>query len=260
MSLQFGDVSVEVGDDHVALVEFHRPPNNFMDIGLLNSIADAYAMLDADDACRAIVLAAEGKHFCGGADFSAPNDPELMDDDEAPSLYQVGTKLFRNAKPVVAAVQGAAIGGGMGLACTADFRVGCPDVRMAAVFARLGFHHGFGLTASLPWLIGQQRALELLYTGRRIDGVEAASMGLLDRLVDRSEVRDVARAMAADIAVSAPAAVQSIRQTMRGPLAEAVPVVAAREGAEQTRLRRTEDFAEGVLAMSERRAPRFTGR
>jgi 2-(1,2-epoxy-1,2-dihydrophenyl)acetyl-CoA isomerase len=260
MSEQFGDISVDIGEDYVALVEIHRPPNNFMDIALLSSLSDAYSALDADDSCRAVVLATEGKHFCGGADFSAPNDPDLMDDEEAPSLYQVGTRLFRNTKPVVAAVQGSAIGGGMGLACSADFRIGCSEVRMAAVFARLGFHHGFGLTVSLPLLVGHQRALELLYTGRRVNGEEAAALGLLDQIVDRSEVRSAAWTLAAEIAKSSPAAIRSIRETMRGPIAIAVSDAAVREGTEQTRLRRTEDFAEGVSAMSARREPKFTGR
>ena len=154
-------------------------------------------------------------------------------------------------------MQGAAIGGGLGLALAADFRVVAPEARLSANFARLGFHQGFGLSVTLPRLVGHQRAAELLYTGRRVDGDEALAMGLADRLVPLDEVRDAAFAFAADIAASAPLAVESIRATLRGDLAEQVAAATDHEMAEQLRLRRTADFAEGAKAMSERRTPRF---
>jgi enoyl-CoA hydratase/carnithine racemase len=161
---------------------------------------------------------------------------------------------------VVAAIQGAAIGGGLGLACSADFRVACPEARFSANFARLGFHHGFGLSVTLPDIVGQQHALTLLYTGRRVPGDEAARIGLCDRLVEAGDVRAEAHALAADIAASAPLAVRAIRVTMRGALADRVAAAMAREAEEQDRLRRTSDWSEGVRAAAERRAPRFEGR
>ena len=259
MAQQFGDVTVEVGDDHVALVEIHRPPSNFFDVNLIQSLAEAYRTLDADPACRSILLASEGKHFCAGADFSAQSNAERLPEEGAASLYREAVRLFRSEKPVVAVVQGAAIGGGLGLACSADFRVAAPEARFAANFAQLGFHHGFGLTVTLPLITGQQRALELLYVGRRIPGEEAYRIGLCDRVAPLAEVRDRGRELAAEIATSGPLAVRSIRQTMRGHLADAVAAATDREDAEQIRLRTTNDFAEGVRATAERRTPRFTG-
>jgi 2-(1,2-epoxy-1,2-dihydrophenyl)acetyl-CoA isomerase len=256
---QFGDVSVQVGDDFVAEVEIHRPPSNFFDVQLIRNLADAYTALDADASCRAVLLASEGKHFCAGADFSAQSRAEALPEEGAASLYREAVRLFRGQKPVVAAVQGAAVGGGLGLACSADFRVAAPEARFSANFAQLGFHQGFGLSVTLPAIVGQQRALELLYIGRRITGEEAHSIGLCDRLVPLPELRARARELAAEIATSGPLAVLSIRQTMRGHLADAVAVATDREDAEQIRLRTTADFAEGVRAMAERRAPRFTG-
>jgi enoyl-CoA hydratase/carnithine racemase len=141
-----------------------------------------------------------------------------------------------------------------------DFRVAAPESRFSANFARLGFHHGFGLTVTLPALVGQQRALELLYTGRRVPGEDAHAMGLVDRLVAADDLRDQARALAAEIAVSAPLAVDSIRQTMRGELASRIRAATDREKAEQDRLQKTSDFREGVRAMTERRTPDFEGR
>ena len=252
---RYGDVSVTFADDFVTTVTIHRPPDNYFDQPLIASIADAYEALDADPRCRAIVLAAEGKHFCAGANFARRDDNPA-----AGNLYDEAVRLFGAATPVVAALQGAAIGGGLGLAMSADFRVGTPDTRMAANFARLGFHQGFGLSVTLPLVIGHQKALEVLYTGRRIPGEECAAIGLLDRLVAPADLAATAHALAAEIALSAPLAVASIRQTMRGHLARAIREATDREGAEQDRLRRTSDFAEGIRATAERRPPRFEGK
>lgn len=258
MTDTFGDVAVDIdAETFVATVELRRPPNNFFDVDLIRSLADAYAALDADPACRAIVLAAAGKHFCAGADFSGSS----RGTGAAGELYAEAARLFEAATPAVAAVQGAAVGGGLGLACSADFRVGSPETRLTANFSRLGFHHGFGLTVTLPPLVGQQRANELLYTGRRIDGAAAAELGLLDGLAPTAdEIRSVAHGLAAEIAAAAPLAVRSIRSTMRAGLADRVRAATAREDAEQARLRETADFREGIRASGERREPRFEGR
>jgi 2-(1,2-epoxy-1,2-dihydrophenyl)acetyl-CoA isomerase len=254
----FGDVTVEVGDDHVAVVEIHRPPHNFFSPQLIAELADAYEAIDADEDPRVIVLCSEGRNFCAGADFA---NRTLGDNTGgARHLYDEAVRLFAARTPVVVAVQGAAIGGGLGLALSADFRVASPESRFAANFARLGFHHGFGLTVTLPAAVGQQRALELLYTGRRISGDEARSIGLVDRCVEADRVRATARDLAAEIAGSAPLAVRSIRETMRGHLPDAIRAATQREKAEQDRLATTEDWAEGVRATAERRPPAFSGR
>ena len=260
MDQQYGDVTVTLGDDFVAAVELHRPPDNYFDRTLIRSLADAYQALDADPRCRAIVLCAEGKHFCAGANLGGDGGGGDGLGGGPASLYREAIRLFEASKPVVAAVQGAAIGGGLGLACSADFRVGCPEARFAANFARLGFHHGFGLSVTLPAIVGQQHSMALLYTGRRIGGEQAASIGLCDLLVPADRVRAEAHALAAEIAASAPLAVRSIRATMRGHLADQIRAATDREAAEQDRLRGTADFREGVSAMAERRPPRFEER
>lgn len=260
---ELGEIAVEVGDDHVALVEVRRPPNNFFSLSMLASIADALEWVDATDDARCVLLASEGKNFCAGAELST-EDPRptssRADAGGGPGrhIYDECYRMFSCRTPIVAAVRGAAVGGGLGLACMADFRVGGPGTRMTANFARLGFHHGFGLSVTLPGIVGQQHALDLLYTGKRIKGEEADRIGLLDRYVDDDDgIRGAARAWAAEIAISAPLAIESIRQTMRGHLAAAVRAATDREKAEQDRLRRTRDFSEGVRAMAERRSPRF---
>jgi 2-(1,2-epoxy-1,2-dihydrophenyl)acetyl-CoA isomerase len=171
----------------------------------------------------------------------------------------VAARLFEQPLPIVAAVQGAAIGGGLGLAMAADFRVASPQARFAANFALLGIHQGFALTVTLPAAIGQQAALDLLYTGRRVNGDEALALGLADELAEPDKVRDQAHAFAARIAASAPLAVRSIRETMRAPLVSQVRSAMARERGEQERLMDTSDWREGLAAVRDRRTADFTG-
>ena len=168
----YEDVTVEVHDDYVATVTIHRPPNNFFDYKLVASIRAAFEDIDDNPDTRAIVLGSEGKHFCAGGNFLDPEE-ELV----AP-LYRDAIALFACKTPVVARVQGAAIGGGIGLAMVCDFRVAAPEARFSANFSLLGFHHGMGLTATLPRAVGHQVAMEVLYTGRRFKGEEAYKMGL----------------------------------------------------------------------------------
>ena len=253
------DITVEL-EGHVAIVEIHRPPNNFFDYELIRAIADTYEMLDADDDCRAVVLCSEGKHFCAGADFSARESwGQTQLDAQAGQLYREAARVFSARKPVIAAIQGAAVGGGLGLACSADHRITCAEARFSANFARLAFHQGFGLSVTLPRLVGETQASLLLLTGRRVSGADAVAIGLADQLVPQGEVRAAAQALAAEVASSGPLAVQSIRATLRGGLAEAVVKATEHELAEQSRLRKTQDFGEGIKAMSERRPPVFTG-
>ena len=247
--------------DYVAIVEIRRPPNNFFDFNLIRQIADTYELLDNDDACRAIVLCSEGKHFCAGADFSARESwGQEQLDAQAGNLYREAARVFRAQKPVIAAVEGAAIGGGLGLAGSADHRVTCREARFSANFSRLAFHQGFGLSETLPRLIGPTQASLLLLTGRRVPGDDAHAMGLADELVPQADVRERAMALAQEIAASAPLAVRAIRATLRDGLADAVIAATEHELNQQSQLRLTEDFQEGVRAMAERRAPHFEGR
>ena len=253
--------------DYVAMVEMKRPPHNFFDFAMIRQIADTYEALDDDPACRAIVLCSEGKSFCAGANFGDGSTVQADGSVEGAvnrvgidHLYIEAVRVFRCSKPVVAAVQGPAIGGGLGLAMSADFRVGCPESRFAANFTRLGFHPGFGLTVTLPRVIGEQKAALMFLTSRRIKGEEALDWGLLDDMTTVDKVRAHAWGLAREIAVNAPLGVMSTRATIRQVMADAVRAATDHELDEQTRLRRTEDFREGVAASADRRIPDFKGR
>lgn len=261
MTLGFSDLGVEIKNS-VATVEMRRPPNNHFDNVMIHQLAVTYEALDARDDCRAIVLCSQGKSFCAGADLKNYPDTAVAHEGggAVKHLYREALRMFRTRKPVVAAVHGPAVGGGLGVAVSADFRVTCKEARFSANFSRLGLHPGFGLSHTLPRLIGAQKAAMLFLTGRRIAGDEAYAMGLADQLVAQSEVRAAAHALATEIAQSAPLAVMSIRETLRRGLAEKVEAITERELFEQEWLRRTADFQEGVKAYSEKRLPDFKNR
>jgi enoyl-CoA hydratase/carnithine racemase len=244
---------------HVALVEFERPPHNHITVGLARELADAFAAIDADSELRCSVLASSGKSFCAGADFNAARSEDGLAQEGVEALYEQAVRMFAARKPIVAAIQGAAIGAGLGLALVADFRVAGPEARLSANFVKLGFHPGFGITHTLPRVIGPQRAALLCLTGRRLKPEEALAWGLIDQLARAEELRAAALQLAAEIAENAPLAVQATRATLRAELAAQVKAQTAREFVQQAALRKTADFAEGVRAVQERRPGRFTG-
>jgi enoyl-CoA hydratase/carnithine racemase len=254
------DVSVSM-DGYVATVVMHRPPNNFLDIELIGNLASVLEGLDDVSECRSIVLAAEGKHFCAGANLQRRIDDEASGRPVSRTrhLYHEARRLVQTRKPIVAAVHGSAIGAGLGLALVCDFRVACQESRLACNFAALGYHPGFGMTATLPRVVGHQMAKWLAFTGRRLPGDEALKVGLIDRLVDQDKVLATAQEMAAELATIAPLSLQKTRESMNFALIAEFRAATEREAFEQNLLRETNDFKEGVKASSERRAPKFTG-
>ena len=262
LDLNYDGLGISV-DNYVAVVEIQRGPNNFFDTQMISDLADAFNKMEASDDVRAVVLCSEGKHFCAGNNFGSASGNEERADrqvEDGNPLYAAAVRLFDTNIPVVAAVQGAAVGGGFGLAVMPDFRVVCPEARFTANFVKLGFHPGFGLTHTLARLIGRQKAHLLFLTGRRITGEEAYEMGLADVLTDKENLRAEAIKLAAEIAENAPLAVASVRATMRDGLSAAVKTQTDHEFLEQHRLQQTVDHREGVKAVAERRAGNFTGR
>lgn len=252
---------------HVAVVEMQTPPHNFLTPALVESVAETLESYDTDPDVRAVVLCAQGRSFCAGANFGGGDGPlgegsarEPVGGSTTERLYAAAARLCDVATPFVAAVQGPAIGGGLGLAMTANLRVTCPEARFAANFGALGIHQGFGLSVLLPEVLGPTRAAEVLLTGRRYDGEAATAMGMADRCVPADRLRDEAIDLAAAIAVNAPLALRAINRTLRAGLADRVREATRHEAEQQRQLSSTVDAAEGIRAVSERRPGNFVGR
>ena len=261
MKDRYGDIVVTYLEGHVAQCEIKRPPNNFFDHQLIMDLADCFEAIDEDSNVRAIVLCSDGKHFCAGANFGSSDraaELEKRTESNRNPLYDEAVRLFHCKKPVVAAVQGAAVGGGFGLALMADFRIVCPATRMTANFVKLGFTPGFGLTHTLERIVGAQKANLMFLTGRRINGETALEWGLGDVYTDTDNVRSSAIELAKEIAENAPLALLSLRGQMRPNLANTVNDVTDIESREQKWLQQTNDHKEGIKAVAEKRPGVFT--
>jgi enoyl-CoA hydratase/carnithine racemase len=254
------DLSVHQ-DGFVSVVTIHRPPNNYISRILINDLGQALADLDAQPETRAVLLLAEGKNFCAGAQHD-PDDPETLAPDmvDEEGRYAAVARLFANQKPVVAAIQGAVVGAGFGMSMLADFRVAASNARFSANFVKIGFCPGFGLTYTLPRTIGAQRSALMFMSGRRFTADEVLPWGLVDQVVPLEKLAETGLALAKELAANAPLGMAATRKRLREDLAAGVLASIRIDSPEQTRLRLTEDHLEGVIAYRDRRPAAFTGR
>ena len=235
----------------ILVVTLARPPHNYFDVSMLTDLADVVAQVDRTVTLRATVLRSEQRIFCAGADFGGEEQPQPE------AIYRQAARLVDRRKPIVASIRGPAVGGGLGLALLADFRVGGPATRLHANFTAIGLSPGFGLTSTLTRLIGPQAARDLLLTARRVHGDEALALGLLDRLVSDDRVDDVARELAETLATNSPSALINTRLLLTRSEQDDFVAAIADELAQQKSLFASPDFAEGVSASAGRRRPRF---
>ena len=252
---------------HVVVAEISNGDHNFASTEVMNALANGLEEATAKGA-RAAVVCAAGKSFCAGAQFSgnegerSGNFGAFVQSDDGQTIgpfYESAVRMFNITIPMVAAMHGPAVGAGFGLATACDLRVICPEAFMATNFVRLGIHPGFGISLVLPELVGPARAADILLTGRRIYGDECMTLGLVNRLVTKDEVRTTAIALADEIATAAPLAVGSTRKTLRTGLADRVRTQLLHERQTQNWLSTTKDAEEGIAAMLERRDGNFIG-
>ena len=249
---------------NVGVVIMDRPPHNFLNFRQIHDIADALEEMQNDMSIRCAVLAADGRSFCAGADFAGDGvgggDDEVVGSDATLALYQGSGRLFDVTLPIVGAIQGPAVGGGLGLAMVPDIRITCPDARFSANFASLGIHQGFGMSVTLPQLLGPSRAAQVLYSAKRYKGEEAVAIGLADECVPSEQVRERALEVATEIAANAPLALRAIKSTLRLGLGDRVREITQREAQLQAELSASDDAKEGIAAVGERRAGNFKGK
>jgi enoyl-CoA hydratase len=246
---------------HVALVTLDRPDRlNALDSMLLAQLAEALESLDASGRCRAIVLTGAGtRAFAAGADIRqlAGQTPESL---AAGGEWGSWDRIGRIATPLIAAVRGYALGGGCELAMACDLIVAGDDATFGQPEIRIGVMPGAGGTQRLTRALGKARAMDLILTGRSITARQAASAGLVSRVVPAEVTIDAALELAAEIAAMPPLAVRAakaaVRQGYEGGLTDGL----AFERDTFFGLFATEDQREGMAAFVEKRAPHWTGR
>jgi enoyl-CoA hydratase/carnithine racemase len=249
-------------EDHIATVRINRPENrNSMTPEVLEGIGAALARVREDGAVRCVVVTGSGKSFCAGADFrSQPAESDLPAHERLYATYHHFLEIADLELPTIAAMNGHAIGGGLGLALVCDLRVASASARYGANFVQLGMHPGMAITYLMPRLTGVPKAVELLLTGRILSGEEAASAGLVHYAVEPEQVMARALELAREIAKAAPLAVRWTKQSIYRNLDWSPRRAAQLEAMVQSRTMETQDFREGVSALLKKRPPEFEGR
>ena len=254
---------------HVATVTLNQPDaRNAFTPELMVAFKEVIAELAADSSLRAVVVTGAGKGFSAGAHFNTL--PSLFAGEDGPRgtlgvhaaierLYATFTGLGDLEVPTIAAVNGAAVGGGLGIALQCDLRLVAEDAKIGVNFARIGIHPGMGITERLIDAVGSQAAAELLFTGRLIRGKEAAAMGLFRRALPKDEVLPAAQALAAEIAEAAPLAVRWIKRTLARCRALKIEDTLRTEAMAQALLAQSADASEGIKALMAKRTPEFKG-
>lgn len=251
--------------DNVAIITLNRPENrNSMTPDILDGIENAVAKTRKDPAARCVILTGKGSSFCAGADFKSgvQRDAErpMLSNERSFRIYQPFLSVLEIEVPVIAALNGHAIGGGLGLALVCDMRVANAEAKYGANFTRLGLHPGMATTYILPRLIGVPKAVELLLTGRIITGIEAAALGLANYAVPTDQVWERAWELAMEVASCAPIANRWTKRSIYRNLGWNPRDAAQSEAELQSRTLETHDHKEGVAALLEKRPPRFEGR
>lgn len=262
-------VSLESQADGVTLVRLSRPEaRNALTQEAVRQLGRVLDQIEHDPDCRVVVLAGEGQAFCAGLDLK-----DAMRGDEAPqgtiewmALQDLfaGTivRLRRMRQPIVAAVQGGAVGMGFGLALAADVRIASPSAAFLVGAVRIGLSAGeCGISYHLPRIVGAGRAFEIMLTGRAVAAEEAHAIGLVSRIVDEGDLLGAALETARAIAANSPYAIKHTKQVMWKNLdAQSIEAAVELENHVQVAGLTTEDFREGATAFAEKRPPRFTGR
>jgi len=253
-----------IRDGHVATLVFNDTARkNAMTPELGDAVRAAVAELRKDEGVRAVVLTGAGGAFSAGGDLRMLERLRAASRDESRAFmrgfYAKYLSILDLEVPTIAAVEGPAIGAGLCVALACDLCIVDEEAKLALNFAALGLHPGMGATYLAPRKVGPQRAAELLLTGRRFDGREAAAMGMALRAVPTARVREEALATARTIATNAPLAVRALKQAF-GVDRAALDAALAFEAEQQSVSYASADLGEGLAATMERRAPRFTGR
>ena len=248
-------------EDGVEILVLKHPPVNALSTGLLADLDRHLAELERDPKVRALILTGDGQYFSAGADL---NEMATLDLTKAPEVVRRGHALFGRIAdfpaPVVASINGLALGGGLELALACDLRVAGESAKFGAPEVNYGLMPAYGGTQRLPRTVGVPKAKELIFTGAMIPAAEALKIGLVTKVVPAGQELRASRDLAHTIAQKAPRAVRAAKRAIQEGIARPLAEGIEREAHYfETEVLPSQDLPEGILAFSQRRPPKFTG-
>jgi enoyl-CoA hydratase/carnithine racemase len=269
--MDFKDTTYQKAD-RIATITYNRPEKmNAWTPRMFDELRQAIDDAENDFDIGAIILTGAGRAYCSGADMGGLNrlaqaaDQPAGQSDSAPQIDTDGMGRFAFMlslkKPVVAAINGPAVGMGFANALYSDIRIAAESARMGLIFPRRGLAIEFGSSWLLPRIVGLANAVDLALTGRLIDAREALRMGLVSRVVTDSELMPAARALATDLATQcSPLGISYVKRFLYQHLYTDLATALRDEGESASVMLRSQDFKEGVKAFLEKRTPKFTGK
>jgi enoyl-CoA hydratase/carnithine racemase len=247
-------------EETFALITLNRPPANAISEALITEVNAALTSVQSDESVRAVILTGAGdKIFCGGADLGS-----AFSGGDVEQFIRFGNSVMRKIerfpKPVIAAINGHAMGGGMEIAMACHLRLMKESARMGQTESNLGIIPGYGGTQRLPRLIGRTKALEFLLLGTQIPAPECLALGLVNRLSKEGETLNDAKALARQLGKRAPLAtaaiIKAVDEGLEAPMAKSIDI----ELEQFLPTLRSEDAAEGIQAFFAKREPQFKGK
>jgi len=260
--MDYSQIKLEVRD-RLAHLTLARPDHgNAIALELAEELADAAGRLAEEREVGAVLLAAEGANFCVGGDVKTFATRERLPEYLRPlatALHIGVSRLARLDVPLIAAVQGAAAGAGMSLACAADFVIAADTARFTMAYTKIGLSPDGGSSYFLSRIVGMRRALELVITNRVLTAEEARDWGIVTRVVPAAELARAAREIAAPLAAGATGALRAAKRLVRDGWSESLETQLEQETRAIVEASRSADAREGIAAFGERRPPRFRG-
>ncbi|MGA8220196.1 MAG: enoyl-CoA hydratase-related protein [Candidatus Acidiferrales bacterium] len=258
-------VLIEEHSGGVATLRLNRPEKlNALNVELGRALVHAMLRNGQDPSVRAIVITGAGRGFCAGGDLSVLRDFRVRRADrELQALLIAGKELCMAIaampKPVIAAVNGAAAGGGMNIALAADIRIASDQARFCESFAQVGLYPDFGGTFFLPRIVGAARAAELFYTAEMLSAEDALRLGIVSHVYPAAQFEDATREFAEQLASGAPVAFRDVKHTMFDASRKALEATLDEEIRLQIHCFESEDCLEALNAFFEKRKPNFRG-
>lgn len=248
-------------ENHITTVTLNRPDKlNALNMRMAEELHEALAIEDDDDDTRVIVITGSGRGFCSGADLTPSNSPGEARSSTAPSLADATFEALQIKKPIIASINGVAVGGGCTMTLSCDLRIASEEARFQLPFTKLSISAELGSTYLLPRLVGFGKATELILTSRMIDAREALSIGLVNQVVPADELLDATAEMAATIAALPPKAVRLNKKGIRLGMGSELDSQRRYEELAAATLGQSDDAREAREAFREKRDPIFTGR